>query len=65
MGDGVYGDRFAGTGQKRSLRYNSHIAVVTGDTEAHTTWNEFLSTHGDSRRYLRKGPRIRRRISWQ
>jgi hypothetical protein len=45
---GVYGDRFAGTGQKHSLRYNSHITVVTGDTEVQTTWSEFVSTHGAS-----------------
>ena len=30
------------------MRYNSHITVVTGDTEVHTTWVEFRRTHGDS-----------------
>ena len=38
---GVYGDRFAGTGQKHSLRYNSWLTVIIDGAKTYVRSDEF------------------------
>ena len=42
---GVYGDRFAGTGQKHSLRYNSWLTVIIDGAKIHVRSDEFDRTY--------------------
>jgi hypothetical protein len=42
---GVYGNRFAGTGQKHSLRYNSWLTVIKDGTRTYVRWQEFYQTY--------------------